>query len=56
MPLKANADEALKTCPAVKNVIVVKVTGGGVPMQAGRDHDYDDAAAQRPRPSARRSR
>ena len=40
VPLKANADEALKSCPSVKNVIVVKVTGAAVPMQAGRDHDY----------------
>ena len=40
MPLKANADEALKSCPDVKNVIVVKVTGGDVAMQSGRDHDY----------------
>jgi len=38
--LKANADEALKSCPGVKNVIVVRVTGGNVPMQEGRDHDY----------------
>ena len=38
--LKANADAALATCPSVKNVLVVKVTGGDVPMQAGRDHDY----------------
>ena len=30
VPLKANADEALKSCPGVKNVIVVKVTGGNV--------------------------
>ena len=40
VPLKANADEALKSCPGVKNVIVVKVTGGKVAMQSGRDHDY----------------
>jgi acetyl-CoA synthetase len=40
VPLKANADEALKTCPTVKNVIVAKVTGGAVTMEAGRDHDY----------------
>jgi acetyl-CoA synthetase len=40
VPLKANADEALKSCPDVKNVIVVKVTGGKVAMQSGRDHDY----------------
>ena len=40
VPLKANADEALKSCPGVKNVVVVKVTGAAVAMQAGRDHDY----------------
>jgi acetyl-CoA synthetase len=38
--LKENADAALKSCPDVKNVIVVKVTGGKVAMQAGRDLDY----------------
>jgi acetyl-CoA synthetase len=40
VPLKVNADEALKSCPGVKNVIVVKVTGAAVNMQHGRDHDY----------------
>ena len=40
VPLKANADEALKSCPGVKSVVVVGVTGKNVPMQAGRDHDY----------------
>ena len=40
VPLKANADEALKSCPGVKNVIVVTITGGSVGMQDGRDHDY----------------
>jgi acetyl-CoA synthetase len=45
VPLKANADEALKSCPDVKNVIVVKVTGGDVAMQAGRDHDYASLCA-----------
>ncbi|WP_158747068.1 acetate--CoA ligase [Acidisphaera sp. L21] len=38
--LKANVDEALKTCPTIKDVLVVKVTGGDVAMQEGRDHDY----------------
>jgi acetyl-CoA synthetase len=38
--LKTNADAALETCPTVQNVIVVPVTGGTVPRQAGRDHDY----------------
>ncbi|MBC7800980.1 MAG: acetate--CoA ligase [Gemmatimonadaceae bacterium] len=38
--LKANADEALKHCPTIEHVVVVRVTGGDVAMQAGRDHDY----------------
>jgi acetyl-CoA synthetase len=40
VPLKANADEALKACPSVTHVIVAKVTGGAVSMQSGRDHDF----------------
>ncbi|MCB8882387.1 acetate--CoA ligase [Acidisoma cellulosilytica] len=40
VPLKANTDEALKTCPDVTAVVVVAVTGATVPMVAGRDHDY----------------
>ncbi len=43
--LKLNADEALKTCPSVTTVIVAKVTGGEVPMQAGRDLWYDEVCA-----------
>ena len=38
--LKTNADAALKTCPSIQSVVVVAVTGGTVPMQDGRDHDY----------------
>ncbi|HEY6433962.1 MAG TPA: acetate--CoA ligase, partial [Acetobacteraceae bacterium] len=40
VPLKVNADAALKSCPGVKHVVVVKVTGATVPTVAGRDHDY----------------
>ncbi|MCW3477739.1 acetate--CoA ligase [Limobrevibacterium gyesilva] len=40
VPLKANSDAALRQCPDVHSVVVVKVTGGDVPMQTGRDHDY----------------
>ena len=40
VPLKANADEALRACPTVKNVIVARNTGGAVTMQDGRDHDW----------------
>jgi acetyl-CoA synthetase len=43
--LKTNADEALKTCPSVKTVIVAKVTGGAIEMQAGRDVWYEDVTA-----------
>ncbi|WP_458093969.1 acetate--CoA ligase [Roseomonas sp. WA12] len=38
--LKSNADEALKSCPTIRNVIVAKNTGGTVSMQEGRDHDW----------------
>ncbi|MGH7156406.1 MAG: AMP-binding protein, partial [Acetobacteraceae bacterium] len=40
VPLKANADAALKSCPGVKHVVVLKVTGADVPMTKGRDQDY----------------
>ena len=40
VPLKTNADAALKTCPEVEHVLVVKVTGGNVSMVEGRDKDY----------------
>ncbi len=46
--LKTNADEALAACPSIKNVIVVKNTGGDVPMQAGRDHWYEAITAGEP--------
>ena len=45
VPLKANADAALKSCPSVRNVIVVAVTGAAMPMEEGRDHAYADLAA-----------
>ncbi|MBV9251374.1 MAG: acetate--CoA ligase [Acetobacteraceae bacterium] len=45
VPLKTNADTALQSCPNVKSVVVVKVTGGRIPMQAGRDHDYAELCA-----------
>jgi acetyl-CoA synthetase len=42
IPLKANVDAALASCPSVTSVIVVRRTGGTVTMQPGRDHWYDD--------------
>ena len=42
VPLKANADKALETCPSLKTVVVVRRTGGKVAMKDGRDHWYDE--------------
>ena len=46
VPLKANTDEALKKAPDVKDVIVVRRTGGKVTMQEGRDRWYHEEAAK----------
>jgi acetyl-CoA synthetase len=43
--LKRTVDEAIKRCPSVENVIVVKRIGHEVPMEAGRDHWYHDLCA-----------
>lgn len=48
VPLKANADAALKTCPNVKKVLVVKHTGGKVEMATGRDIWLHEEAAKVP--------
>ncbi|MFM7347202.1 MAG: AMP-binding protein, partial [Tagaea sp.] len=45
VPLKANADAALKSCPSVKKMLVVKRTGGNVAWDAGRDIWWHDEAA-----------
>ncbi len=45
VPLKVNVDAALKHAPSVKKVIVVKATGGSVPIQDGRDIWLHEAAA-----------
>lgn len=37
VPLKANADEALRDAPSVENVVVLRRTGETVPMKGGRD-------------------
>jgi acetyl-CoA synthetase len=42
VPLKVNNDKALESCPTVKDVLVVKRTGGAVTMKEGRDHWYGD--------------
>ncbi len=43
VPLKVNTDEAVSKCPDVEKVIVVKHTGGDVPITPGRDIDYHEA-------------
>jgi acetyl-CoA synthetase len=45
VPLKANTDEALKSCPNVKTVIVVRRTGGQIGWTDGRDHWYHEVCA-----------
>jgi acetyl-CoA synthetase len=45
VPLKANTDEALKSCPGVKTVLVVRRTGGEIRWVEGRDVWYHDAMA-----------
>jgi acetyl-CoA synthetase len=46
VPLKANTDEALKSCPEVKTVLVVRRTGGSIGWVEGRDVWYHDAMAK----------
>ncbi|MGE4616275.1 MAG: acetate--CoA ligase, partial [Gammaproteobacteria bacterium] len=46
VPLKANTDKALESCPGVKTVIVVKRTGGEIDWTEGRDHWYHEAVAE----------
>ena len=42
IPLKANTDAALKSCPMCKTVVVVKRTGGKIDWVEGRDFWYHD--------------
>ena len=42
IPLKKNADEALKACPEVKTCVVVRRTGTGAKMKKGRDWWWDE--------------
>jgi acetyl-CoA synthetase len=44
VPLKRTADEALATSPNVKNVLVLRRTGGQVPMTEGRDVWWHEVA------------
>ncbi len=42
VPLKANADKALASCPNVHSVLVVKRTGGAISWTEGRDLWYHE--------------
>ncbi|MCA1974995.1 MAG: AMP-binding protein, partial [Caenispirillum sp.] len=48
VPLKANADKALESCPSVETMVVVKRTGGAITMKDGRDVWYHDVVANEP--------
>ncbi|SDH10703.1 acetate--CoA ligase [Roseospirillum parvum] len=48
VPLKANTDKALETCPSVSTVLVVRRTGGDVAMKDGRDVWYHEAVEGQP--------
>jgi acetyl-CoA synthetase len=43
--LKAAVDEALRSCPTVKHVVVYQRTGSNVTMQEGRDHWWHEICA-----------
>ena len=46
LPLKATVDAALAKSPTVKHCIVLRHVGLDVPMQAGRDHWWQDLMAK----------
>jgi acetyl-CoA synthetase len=48
VPLKVNADAAIKSCPSVKKMLVVKRTGGKVDWDPARDVWYHEEAATVP--------
>jgi acetyl-CoA synthetase len=55
VPLKANVDNAVTSCPTVKHVVVVKRTGENIPMKAGRDvwwHEHMEKGAAECAPEA----
>ena len=46
IPLKANADLALRDCPSIESCLVVKRTGGAIDWQEERDFWYHDEVAK----------
>ena len=48
VPLKANADEAVRECPSIEHVITVRRCGNEHAFTEGRDHWYHDLVAEQP--------
>jgi acetyl-CoA synthetase len=48
VPLKDNADEAVKECPSIEHVITVRRCGNEHAFTAGRDHWYHELVAEQP--------
>ncbi|MFZ1414345.1 MAG: acetate--CoA ligase [Defluviicoccus sp.] len=46
IPLKANTDKALESCPTIGKCIVVRHSGGAIDWTNGRDIWWDDAMAK----------
>jgi acetyl-CoA synthetase len=46
VPLKANADKALENCPTIKDVIVLRRTGGKIDWTPGRDLWWHELTAK----------
>ncbi len=46
VPLKANVDKALESCPGVRHVLVYKRTGGAIAWNAGRDLWWHEETAK----------
>ena len=49
IPLKANTDAALASCPNVHTVVTVRRTGGDISWQEGRDIWYSDLTSNQPK-------
>jgi acetyl-CoA synthetase len=45
IPLKRNADNALRHCPEVRDVVVIRHTGGNIDWVESRDHWYHEVCA-----------
>ncbi len=48
VPLKANADDALRECPSIERVVTVRRTGDAHPFTQGRDLWYHDVIHGQP--------